>query len=325
MKKLISIIVPIYNCDKYIENCINSLLNQTYSNIEIVLVDDGSTDNSLMICKNMAKTDSRVKVYHQNNMGVSSARNYGIGVSKGDFLTFVDCDDWVDENYCMTLINGFDDDVQLSVVGIKMVNNLDKAKFNMDDKYQYQTQEQAYKSIFRDSNFFGFPVNKMYRRDIIVELGDKPFDETIYACEDTLFNARYLQKCNKIAYNKTPLYFYYQRSDSATKIKNFNEKKLSVFKSLDEIEKIYLNVSYTNLVYLYIFYLYNYYLIQLLIYHTHSSYKLSKDKIKEVYKYVLKSDKISFLEKIKITIKYKVPRVNDFLVKIKKKIKKGDN
>lgn len=323
MKETISIIIPIYNCDKYIKNCVNSLLNQTYSNIEIILIDDGSTDESSSTCKEMENLDSRVSFYHQDNKGVSSARNYGIKMSKGTFICFVDCDDWVDENYCMTLLKGFKDDIQLSVVGIEQRKNLDKVKYKLIENYEYQNRTEAYKSIFRDRNFFGFPVNKLYKKSIIQELGDKPFDENIHACEDTLFNCRYLEKCTKIAYNKTPLYFYYQRNDSATKIKVFNEKKLSVFKSLDEIEKIYLKYSKENLIYLYVFYLYNYYLVQILIYHTNSRYKLSRKKIKSIYRYVVKSDKISISEKIKITIRYKMPKINDTLYNLKQKLKKG--
>ena len=322
MKDKISIIIPIYNCENYVKNCINSLLEQTYSNIEILLIDDGSTDNSYEVCKKFSMKDNRIKVFHKENGGVSSARNFGIKVSTGEYISFIDSDDWVDERYCEILLNGIKKEADLSVVGFNQTKEVKKITVSYDDNYEVLNTNEAYRYIFREFNFFGFPWNKLYKKSIIELLGDKPFDEDIHACEDTLFNSRYLTKCsNNIVYNKSHLYCYYQRLDSATKIKEVNSKKLSVFKSLDEIEKIYLEFSKENLVYLYIFYLYNYYLLQILIINTKSSIKLDKKNAKRKFKYILKSKKIGIVEKIKIIVKFKFPRINDKLNKIKKKIK----
>ena len=99
----ISIIVPIYNVEKYLERCINSLINQTYKNIEIILVNDGSTDNSLIICEKYKNIDSRIILVNKENGGLSDARNVGIDNSSGNYITFIDSDDYIDDDYVYTL------------------------------------------------------------------------------------------------------------------------------------------------------------------------------------------------------------------------------
>ncbi len=105
MDKLISIVVPAYNVEKYIGKCIESLMNQTYQNIEIIIIDDGSSDNTAQICDDYAYKDNRIKVVHRENMGVSAARNYGIEISKGEFVAFIDSDDFVSKIYCEKMIS----------------------------------------------------------------------------------------------------------------------------------------------------------------------------------------------------------------------------
>ena len=105
MKKLISVVLPIYNVENYIEKCMESVLNQTYKNIEIILVDDGSPDNCPIICDQYVKEDNRVKVVHKENGGLSDARNAGIKVANGDYITFIDSDDYVDKDYVEFLYN----------------------------------------------------------------------------------------------------------------------------------------------------------------------------------------------------------------------------
>ncbi len=120
MSDLISIIVPVYNVEKYLEDCINSILNQTYKNFELILVDDGSTDGSSYLCDKLKKIDNRIIVIHQYNQGLSAARNSGLEICSGKFITFVDSDDMIDENYCYILLNSslkFDADI--SLVGYK--------------------------------------------------------------------------------------------------------------------------------------------------------------------------------------------------------------
>ena len=105
MEELISVVVPVYNVEKYIDKCINSIINQTYKNLEIILVDDGSPDNCGNICDEYAKKDNRIIVIHKENGGLSDARNTGIEVSKGKYITFIDSDDYISDNYVSFLYN----------------------------------------------------------------------------------------------------------------------------------------------------------------------------------------------------------------------------
>lgn len=105
MEDLISVIVPVYKVEKYINKCVDSIINQTYTNLEIILVDDGSPDNCGNICDEYAKKDNRIKVVHKENAGVSSARNIGLEKSSGKYITFIDADDYVEKNYCEELLN----------------------------------------------------------------------------------------------------------------------------------------------------------------------------------------------------------------------------
>ena len=111
MKKeeLISIIIPVYNSEKYLQRCIDSIKSQTYNNIEILLIDDGSTDNSLQICNENALKDSRINVIHKKNTGVSDTRNIGIAKSKGKYVSFIDSDDYIEKNYIKKLYNAIID------------------------------------------------------------------------------------------------------------------------------------------------------------------------------------------------------------------------
>ena len=111
MKSLVSVIVPIYKVEKYLNKCVDSIINQSYKNLEIILVDDGSPDKCGEICDKYAEKDSRVKVIHKENGGLSDARNAGIDIAKGDYLLFVDSDDWITSNICEVLIKNANDNL----------------------------------------------------------------------------------------------------------------------------------------------------------------------------------------------------------------------
>ena len=116
MKEKISIIVPIYNVELYLERCVESIINQTYKNLEIILVDDGSPDNCFAICDKYEKLDSRVKVIHKENGGLSDARNAGLDIAEGEFIVFVDSDDWLEQNALELLyehVKGFNSDITM--------------------------------------------------------------------------------------------------------------------------------------------------------------------------------------------------------------------
>ena len=104
-KNIISIIIPVYNCEKYLDRCLNSIVSQSYKEIEIILIDDGSTDNSFLVCNKWANQDRRITVIHQNNQGISAARNAGLDIANGQYIMFVDADDYIDNNLCQILFD----------------------------------------------------------------------------------------------------------------------------------------------------------------------------------------------------------------------------
>ena len=165
----ISIIIPIYNNEKYIEKCIDSVINQTYQNWELILVDDGSTDNSLSLCERYKK-DIRVKIIHQENSGVSVARNNGIKETTGKYITFIDSDDFVDRNYCSMLISFMRDDVSMVVLGLKKLKidgTLTTLSHRLESRY-YSFFELEDK-IIDDGTASGFtlhsPCSILYRKE----------------------------------------------------------------------------------------------------------------------------------------------------------------
>ena len=213
---LISIIIPIYNVEKYMEKCLNSVVNQTYNNIEIILIDDGSKDKSREICDNYAKKDNRIKVVHKENNGVSSARNTGIDMSKGKYITFIDSDDYIDTDYIETLYKLCTrNDADIAICGVKdedfdgnVVNESNEIKKKLNKK-------EMLKELLSEQHFFGVCWAKFYKKDII---GNIRFNENMKIAEDFEFLYKLLDKVN-VAYVDTTkkLYHFLIREGSATK------------------------------------------------------------------------------------------------------------
>lgn len=203
----ISIIIPVYNVEKYLANCINSIFTQTYKEWELILVNDGSTDNSGIICDEYASKDSRVKVIHKVNGGVSSARNAGINASDFNLIYFVDSDDFIEPPTLEEIINKYKaTNADLVVHGLVDDNLIDKSI----RKISYSTfNESDYAEIIETTDRYGLlkgPVCKLFRREII--LANKVcFDSSISYGEDTKFTFEYLQYCSSIAF--VPKHFYH--------------------------------------------------------------------------------------------------------------------
>ena len=211
---LISIIVPVYNVEKYLYRCVNSLVNQTYRNLEIILVDDGSTDGSPGICDNWARRDHRVVVFHKENGGLSDARNVGIDHAHGQYLSFVDSDDFVDETFIRVLYDTLvSTNCKMSVIGFQRF--FDEKKLAVDSSRKWDirlyTTEEALTCLFAGGEQFSdYAWNKMYERDL--------FDSVRYPVkkrfEDVGTCFLLVDQCDRVAYNPAPLYFYFQRADS---------------------------------------------------------------------------------------------------------------
>ncbi len=157
MDELISIVIPIYNVEKYLKNCVDSVCNQTYRNLEIILVDDGSPDHCPEICEDYARNDSRVRVIHKQNGGLSDARNYGIEVAKGKYITCIDSDDYVSEDFIEYLYKLLKDaNADISVCGFIKTKNLNENRiFTSEDTIEMSSnqaiQEMLYAKIFTTS------------------------------------------------------------------------------------------------------------------------------------------------------------------------------
>lgn len=218
-RNVVSIIIPIYNAELHLNKCLLSVLNQTYGNLEVILINDGSTDLSGEICDNYAKTDNRIRVIHQKNAGPSHARNTGIKMSVGEYIQFVDSDDWIEPDMTEKLVEAMVDHVQLVICGYK--NNAD-ASFIPAINGVYQKPEfmlhfgNLYKHII-----FPSPCNKLYRTAIIKEFAIR-FSENMTMGEDLLFNMDYLKNCNRINIIPDQLYNY-MISNNNSLTKSFNK------------------------------------------------------------------------------------------------------
>lgn len=199
--KLLSIIIPAYNCEKHIERCLDSLINQTYKELEIIVIDDGSSDNTYLLCEKYLN-DQRIKLFQTDNFGVSHARNIGIKNATGQYIVFVDSDDYVENDLCEILINLMKtSDVELGVCGYKTYNG---EEFNIISPENGEYNLNKFLDKYITTEFINVPWAKIYKKDNIKEL----FNEERDMGEDFEFNITYLVNCKRIAFSKEPSYIY---------------------------------------------------------------------------------------------------------------------
>lgn len=231
---LFSIIVPVYNSEKHLKRCINSIISQSYPNWELILVNDGSTDKSGDICDNIAATDKRLKVFHTHNGGVSKARNIGLNVSKGDWVTFCDSDDELCPHALESYLSVIKEGVDLIRAGfvrikknsfeqISTAKSVESDKVSIIEKCHYSKYEAyIWNSCFRRSN-----------------LNNIRFDESISWCEDHLFTFNAISKSRHIAFISEIVYKYYappkEDESFANNLSNrFIQPKLIIQEALEE-------------------------------------------------------------------------------------------
>ena len=215
----ISIIMPVYNSEKYLGKCIDSVLSQTFSDFELLLVDDGSSDHSPRLCDDYAQKDIRVKVIHKDNGGVSSARNMGLSAVRGGYLCFFDSDDTLEPNALQLMYeiisNG---NYDLVIAGYNRYDEDSTKIFGMSQKeVEALSIDLALKEMYhpKDEEYQGYLWNKMFRIDIIKNAGLK-FNESIAFNEDRLFITQYICNSNRdVAYTTTPVYNYVVRTSGA--------------------------------------------------------------------------------------------------------------
>lgn len=233
MKKepLISVIVPVYNVEQYLEKCVNSIINQTYKNLEIILVDDGSPDNCPKICDDFAKKDNRIKVIHKKNGGLMQAWIDGFKSSSGDFISFVDSDDWVELTFIEDLISPIIKDSSIDLTICNYYKATDKKKYLLfaSKNNIYGTLEGDQFDNLKKTYLRTFPYyrwNKLFKRNLI-ENNLQFCDNRISLCEDVCITASSILDSKKIFIVNNHLYNYYVRNTSI--INSYNPKLLANF------------------------------------------------------------------------------------------------
>lgn len=241
----VSIIVPVYNIKHRLELCVNSIINQTYSSLEIILVDDGSTDGSAELCDRLQSFDNRIKVLHKQNGGLSDARNFGMSQATGDYFLFIDSDDMVHSRFCELLVKKAKQ-YTADVVAV------DFASFYKDEELvQYQDVKDGFCEVVLEGDQviseYLWPThgimlchglcNKIYKKEI--------FDGLCFDIgrlhEDVFITYKLMDRCNKLVYLNAPYYFYYQ-SNASSICKNYSEKNFNdEFDAMKSIQEYFQN------------------------------------------------------------------------------------
>ena len=229
LNDLISIIVPIYNSEKYIDKCIESVVHQTYKNLEIILVDDGSIDNSGKKCDEWARKDNRIKVIHKENGGVSNARNVGLRVAKGKYIGFVDSDDYINENMYEIMHKEMQkDNINFVICDCDIIEPdkipgfIEKNQYPIEIINKIQAIEVFYPL---DGGIWKCLFSKEKLKDIT-------FDTTIYIGEDLDFICNYILDCednSRFIFINAKLYYYINREDSVTRVTTSKSKRLKAY------------------------------------------------------------------------------------------------
>ena len=233
-KDLISVIVPVYNVEKYLEKCLESIINQTYKNIEIILVDDGSTDKSKVICDEYKKKDERIVLIHKPNGGLSDARNEGIKLAKGKYITFVDSDDYLELEYIEYLYNLIKKCNCKISISSYYIENEKKERIDMGKNYKEKVlnTEEAISRMLCEEGFTVSACAKMYEKELFNDI-KYPKNKL---CEDNGTTYLLLEKCEKIAYGNLSKYIYIKRQESIMNSK-FSIKKMDLIELTDEMAK----------------------------------------------------------------------------------------
>lgn len=243
---MISIIVPAYNIENFIGRCIESIIHQTYRDWELLIIDDGSTDNTWNVISNYAKIDKRIKAFHKENGGVSSARNFGLDNAKGEYISLIDGDDWIESTLYEDAIRSlYEYNVDVFMFEYYIDNENKSIKHNIDYSYYGLIDtEQALVHSIRPHNRFAwskvFSSKLLKNRETIDKIR---FNSDIIIGEDTLFIIEVLLNSNRTYYTNEAYYHYDQRLGSAVR-SSFNEKKISGLQAYQSVNELFLKNGY---------------------------------------------------------------------------------
>lgn len=248
MKPIISVIVPVYNSEKYLSRCIESIISQSFVDLEIILINDGSFDKSGDICEKYKDLDNRIIVIHKENGGVSSARNIGLSIARGEYIGFVDSDDYIEKNMYFYLYNHLINsrsDISMCdyYVDFYKSNNINKEEVR--NSFEIINNIEAIKRIYDDKGWkYEICWNKLFKR----ELFEKIFFPEGKIHEDALTTYKLLYKAKSICITTDKLYHYYQSEESITR-KEFNIKRLDLIDAMNEKIQLLKDENLTELQY----------------------------------------------------------------------------
>lgn len=321
MTEKISIIVPIYNVEKYLERCLKSILNQTYKNLEIILIDDGSNDNSLCMCQDYAKIDDRIKVIHKKNGGVSSARNMGLDNATGELIGFVDPDDWIEPQMFEAMVTcKIQNNVELVNCDF-LVESENEFMFHRHEKnvsyMKILENIQSINSMICESSFIQGQVwcklfDEKYIRGI-------RFNEEIAIYEDLLFCVEYVERINTVAcIMNQQLYHYSMHENNVTK--SFGKKDITSIYALEHVLNKKLKLDLETIEYLntkQVLYSSGYIMAsKQSIVDDEKNIDFAKNMIKGKWKLVKNNKIITFKRRIRIMMAVKCPELYLVLKKI---------
>lgn len=228
MHPLISVIVPIYKVEKYLCKCVDSIINQTYKNLEIILVDDGSPDNCGAICDDYAKKDSRITVVHKENGGLSDARNAGMKIATGEYVSFIDSDDYISEDFIETLynisVNENSDIVECNLYRFREQDIIEVSESPLKNE-TFET-EKALAMLIQENEFHQHVWNKLYKSDIALKV---PFEKGKLN-EDEFWTYQIFGQAKKVSKVNKEMYFYLQRETSIMG-NNYNLRRLDALEA----------------------------------------------------------------------------------------------
>lgn len=233
MNPLISIIIPVYNVEKYLDKCIQSVLTQTYDNFEVILVDDGSTDNSGKLCDEYAKRDNRVTVYHKSNRGLSDARNFGVEHCNADIVSFIDSDDCVSEDY-LEYLWFLMYKYSCKVSCANNVKVMEGKSFSLKKDKIIEVKLDTAKALERICYTSVGAVARLYRKELLIK---NPFPVgRLY--EDLATTYKIISECDYIAFSDKPIYIWIQRENSITH-RGIDERQFDIFTNVENMSQYY--------------------------------------------------------------------------------------
>ena len=328
--KIVSIVIPVYNVEEYIEKCIISVLNQTYKNIEIIIVNDGSIDKSEEKIQKFVKEDKRIKYIIKENGGLSSARNKGIETATGDYICFIDSDDWVAGNYIECLLSRIEQDKSdISICNIKYVyqDNFEKIPGYHIDVNETINNKTALQYLFKGKKYQNHAVNKLYKLNLFKDNNIKFPESRIY--EDAFTMYKLLYKAKKISLCNEYLYFYLKTREGSILNTKFNKKRLDLLDAMVEISKEdfikkmniqneFQEFCLTNLCGLF-YYIFPNYNLKTRKEWKNNIRKIQKHESRKISKGYIKNKQIGFFKKIQVFLIYNNPDLFCYIMKILKK------